>query len=132
MNTHFVNGGLVQKLQPNLTMFVRSPVLLAIAFVALVVAPDAFAGSGGAAFDDVWIWITDNIQGTLGRIIIGLMITVGIAAGVANQSLISFVIGVGGGIGLYNTPTVLETLISGTVVHVDKAASVAPMLANGL
>ena len=132
MNTGFGVKGVLESAQSKLVLPKRSTLLMAFAFFALVIAPDAFAGSGGAAFDDVWIWITDNIQGTLGRIIIGLMIIVGIAAGVANQSLIAFVVGVGGGIGLYNTPTVLETLISGTVVHLDKAASLAPMLSNGL
>lgn len=105
--------------------------LLVVACFALI--PDiAHAGAGGTAFDDVWLWLKDNIQGTLGRIIVGAMIIVGIIGGVAKQSLIAFAIGVGGGIGLYNTPLVLENMVSATVVHAQTLGTAAQLLTNGL
>lgn len=105
--------------------------MLALALLAAL--PDiAHAGAGGTAFDDVWLWLKDNIQGTLGRIIVGAMIIVGIIGGVAKQSLIAFAIGVGGGIGLYNTPLVLENMVSATVTHAQTLGTAAQFLSNGL
>ncbi|WP_439897094.1 TraA family conjugative transfer protein, partial [Klebsiella pneumoniae] len=41
--------------------------------------PDqAHAGNGGGAFEDVWVTLKDWTQGTLGRIVAGSMILVGI------------------------------------------------------
>lgn len=54
-------------------------------------------------------------KGTLGRIIIGLMILAGIGAGVLRQSLMPFITGVGGGVGLYAAPDVIESIMTATV-----------------
>ncbi len=109
--------------------------LFAVCLVAIM--PDnAFAGTGGASFDDIWVWLKDNIQGTLGRSICGAIVTVGIIAGIARQSLMSFAVGIGGGMGLYNTPTVLESLVSATLpTTVDILEKAVPMLlhiSNGM
>lgn len=99
----------------------------------LIAAPEqALAGTGGTAFEDVWIWLKENIEGTLGRIICGAIVIVGIVAGIARQSLIAFAIGIGGGMGLYNTPTIIESIVSATVEHADKAATAIMTLSNGL
>lgn len=43
--------------------------------VAFLLVPDqAHAGTGGTAFDDVWVTLKDWTQGTLGRIVAGAMI----------------------------------------------------------
>ena len=90
-------------------------VLTAAAVFLLTDSGDAFAGTGGEEFADVWDTLKEWIQGTLGRVICGSMILVGIVAGVARQSISAFAIGIGGGIGLYNTPTVIESVLSATV-----------------
>lgn len=90
-------------------------VLAAAALLLLTDSRDAFAGTGGEEFADVWDTLKEWIQGTLGRVICGSMILVGIVAGVARQSISAFAIGIGGGIGLYNTPTVIESVLSATV-----------------
>ncbi|EJY6032680.1 hypothetical protein FA341_15135 [Pseudomonas aeruginosa] len=82
---------------------------------AMVVAGTALAGTGGDTFDSVWITLTEWMQGTLGRILIGLMILTGIGAGVLRQSLMPFVTGVGGGVGLYAAPDVIESVMSATI-----------------
>jgi conjugal transfer pilus assembly protein TraA len=74
-----------------------------------------YAGTGGEAFDDVWSTLTDWTQGSLGRIIAGSMVLVGIVGGIARQSLMAFALGVGGVMGLYNTPTVVESVLSATL-----------------
>lgn len=92
----------------------------------------AYAGGGGAEFDDVWATLREWTEGTLGRIVAGAMILVGIIGGIARQSLMAFALGVAGGMGLYNTPTIIETIMSATL---EKAATVTPavmQLTNGL
>jgi len=82
---------------------------------AMIAATAAFGGTGGDDFDSIWIQITDWMQGTLGRIIIGLMVLAGIGAGVLRQSLMPFITGVGGGVGLYAAPDVIESIMTATV-----------------
>ena len=84
---------------------------LMIGLLALVIAEPSFAGTGGDEFSDVWTTIKDWTQGTLGRVVAGSMILVGIISGVARQSLMAFAIG----IGLYNAPTIIESILTATV-----------------
>ena len=84
--------------------------------IAMVAVPDlALAGTGGTELDDVWTTITDWTQGTLGRIISGLMVVAGLGAGVIRGSLAGFISGLGAGIGLYNTPKILEAVVGATL-----------------
>jgi len=88
----------------------------AISLVALTIAAGAvMAGTGSTTFDSVWTTITDWMQGTLGRVLVGMMILTGIGAGVLRQSLMSFVVGVGGGVGLYAAPDIIESIMTATV-----------------
>ena len=112
----------------------KSPAAMALGLVALslVFSDAAYAGGGGAEFDDVWATLREWTEGTLGRIVAGAMILVGIIGGIARQSLMAFAMGVAGGMGLYNTPTIIETIMSATL---EKAATVTPtvmQLTNGL
>jgi len=93
-----------------------------LAAMVVMMMPDlAHAGGGGAAFTDVWDTIVEWTQGTLGRIIAGGMVIVGIVAGIARQSLMAFALGIGGGMGLYNTPTVIESILTSTLPVVAPA-----------
>lgn len=104
----------------------------AVVIGAVVVAPDAMAGAGGAEFDDVWTQIKDWTQGTLGRIASGGIVLVGIIGGIIRQSLMPFATGVGGAMGLYNAPTVIEAIMAATLPTQVKAVEVATQLSNGL
>lgn len=100
--------------------------------VMSVVAPEsALAGTGGGEFDDVWDTLTDWIQGTLGKIAAGAMILVGIISGVARQSLMAFAVGIGGGVGLYNTPDIIDNVMTATLAHLPASQTVVTV-ANGL
>lgn len=101
--------------------------------VALMLAAGiAMAGTGGDTFDSVWITLTDWMQGTLGRILIGLMVLTGIGAGVLRQSLMPFVTGVGGGVGLYASPDVIESIMTATVPVGTAAANLLQAIQVGM
>lgn len=88
----------------------------ALGLMALMISEPSFAGNlSGDAFTDVWDTLKDWTQGTLGRIVAGAMVLVGIVGGIARQSLMAFALGIGGGMGLYNTPTVVESVMSATL-----------------
>ncbi|MEK6167717.1 TraA family conjugative transfer protein [Vibrio cholerae] len=87
----------------------------ALGLMALMISEPSFAGTCGDAFTDVWDTLKDWTQGTLGRIVAGAMVLVGIVGGIARQSLMAFALGIGGGMGLYNTPTVVESVMSATL-----------------
>lgn len=95
-------------------------------------ADSSFAGTGGVAFDEVWSTLKDWIQGTLGRVIAGAIILVGIVGGIARQSLMSFAVGVGGGMGLYASPKIVETIMSATLPVIDPILPLMMQLSNGL
>lgn len=75
-------------------------------------APDVYAGDGGQEFEDVWTTLKDWTQGTLGRIIAIALVLVGIVFGVASQSLIAFAICIAGAMGLYQSPAIIEALLT--------------------
>lgn len=102
-----------------------------VAVLALATVEPAFAGTDGTEFDGIWDTLTGWTQGTLGKIVSGGMILIGVIAGMARQSLMSFATGIGGGMGLYNSPTVVEAVVTATVTNADKINDVA-MLGNGL
>lgn len=106
--------------------------LIAIVVLTLWATESSFAGTGGTAFDEVWSTLKDWMQGTLGRVVAGSMILVGIVGGIARQSLMSFAVGVGGGMGLYASPKIVETIMSATLSSVDPVLPLMVQLSNGL
>lgn len=89
-------------------------VLLAVVCM-LVLASAAHAGTGGGdGFDSVWAAISEYLKGTMGRVLVGLIVIVGVAAGVVRQSLMSFAVAVGAAIGLFYSPEIIEGIITST------------------
>lgn len=90
-----------------------------VAMLALIVVMTAalpvLAGGAAGPLADVWTSLVDWAQGNVGKVISLAMILVGIVAGVANQSLMAFAVGIGGGLGLYNAPTIIDTVFSATL-----------------
>lgn len=126
-------GHRAQQLPAFATSNAGKMVLMGAAVItAATMAPDTFAGAGGTEFDPIWTTITDWTQGTLGKVITGALILVGIIGGVARQSLIAFAIGIGGGIGLYNTPTIIDNVVSSTLANVPAASSAITTITNSL
>lgn len=93
----------------------------------------AFAvGKEGAAFDTIWDTISGWIKGGLGRLLCGLMMLVGVIAGIARQSLMAFGVGVGGGIILHNLPAIVTMLIGATIASGDFGVHILSLFSNGL
>lgn len=95
---------------------IKNSTVQAVLVVGLMcTAQLALAGTGGDSFDSIWVTLTDWMQGTLGRVVAGSMVLVGIVSGIVRQSIMSFATGVGGGVGLYNTPTIIESIMTATI-----------------
>jgi|TARA_R110000851_G_C12895632_1_gene547599 conjugal transfer pilus assembly protein TraA len=110
----------------------RTTLVLMAAAMAAVMAGDALAGTGTGTFDQVYQTVTDWTQGTLGRIITLAMIVVGIVAGIGRQSLLAFATGLGAGVGMYNAPDIVDSILQATIPAADKAAPIILQLSNGL
>lgn len=87
-----------------------------MAVMGLIVANAAYAGDQGTEFNEVWETLIGWSQGTLGKIISVAMMLVGIIAGVAKQSIMAFAMGIAAGLGLFYAPTVIDGVVSATVV----------------
>tara|TARA_R110001583_G_scaffold1028_4_gene8897 strand:+ start:1230 stop:1610 length:381 start_codon:yes stop_codon:yes gene_type:complete len=116
----------------NPKQIMMTAVILAVVVGAMMFANDSLAGTGGTEFDDVWTSLKDWTQGTLGRIVAGTMILIGIVGGIARQSLMAFAMGIAGGMGLYNSPTIVESIMSATLTKTAELAPVAATISNGL
>lgn len=110
----------------------RTTLVLFAAAMAAVMAGDALAGTGTGTFDQVYQTVTDWTQGTLGRIITLAMIVVGIVAGIGRQSLLAFATGLGAGVGMYNAPDIVDSILQATIPAAEKAAPIMMQLSNGL
>lgn len=106
-------------------------VIAAIVLMVLCIGA-VHAGAGGSEFEDVWMTLKDWSQGTLGRIIAGAMILVGLVGGIVRQSLLALALGIGGGLGVYNAPGIIESLVSATLATIPAAAQAATHIGNGL
>lgn len=109
--------------------FMMAVFAMAVAALLLAAPEAAQAGSNGTEFNDVWEKLSDWIEGSLGRVVVGSMILVGVVMGIARQSIMAFAIGIGGGIGLAATPKLVDNLLSATLTT---AAQATEAISNGL
>lgn len=102
-----------------------------ISALLVVMMSSAMAGGGGDEFDEVWDTIEDWTTGTLGKIIAGAMILVGIIGGVARQSLMAFAVGIAGAMGLNYAPEIVSSIMSASIEGMT-AVDAAKTFTNGL
>jgi conjugal transfer pilus assembly protein TraA len=95
--------------------------LMALAVVATFHGA-ANASTSDTTFTAISTQVTNYVQGGLGKTIMTAMVIAGIGLGITRQSLVPFAVGIGGGIGLYNTPTILGTIFSATLPGVQSVA----------
>ncbi|WP_298637048.1 TraA family conjugative transfer protein [uncultured Umboniibacter sp.] len=109
----------------NVTLAVASGLTLAAAGAAVA------GGSADTTFDSVYTQLKDWLNGSLGKVLAGAFVLVGVIAGVARQSLMGFAVGVGAGVGLFNIGTIIDSLFTATLAHAPAATEAVQML-NGL
>lgn len=110
----------------------RKELLVLLALATFFMSSYAFAGAGGTEFDDVWVTLEDWTQGTLGRIITLSIIVVGAVIGVVRQSLMTFAVGFAMGMGLYNAPTIIDSIVGATLTNAATIINTGAMITNGL
>ena len=83
-----------------------------VAMACLVTfAPDVVhAAAADGTLDSVYGTLSDWAEGSVGKVVMLAFILVGIVAGIAKQSLLAFAIGIGAGLGIYNAPTIVDTI----------------------
>ncbi len=86
--------------------------LLVLLGMSAAIAGVATGGANTGDFDVIVGILTDWTTGTLGQAVAISMVIVGLIAGIARQSLMALVIGVGGGMGLSYAPTVINNVFS--------------------
>lgn len=76
-------------------------------------------------FDGIWNRIVAWTEGSLGRVVAGAFVLVGIIAGVAKQSLMAFAIGISAALGLVYAPSIIKSVFSGDVQGTADAVQAA-------
>jgi len=91
-------------------------VLISAGVACLMLTPEsALAGTGGTEFQATYDMLIGWMTGLLGRIIAIAFIIVGLIAGVARQSIMSFAIGISAGLGLFMAPDIIDAVVSATL-----------------
>ena len=95
----------------------RTTLALALAAGAAIVLPwaAAQAGTGGTEFDTFYNTIVDWAQGSLGKALALTMFIVGIGVGVVRGSIIAAVPAIGGALGLFIAPTIIDGIVTATL-----------------
>lgn len=84
----------------------------------LLLFPDlASAGGDTTTMNEVYGTLTGWCQGAMGKVISLGMILVGIIGGIARQSLMSFAVGIGGGLGLQNANYIIDAVVTATLTN---------------
>lgn len=90
-----------------------------LSFLMIAIATVAMASSTSTStigdpmantYSDLHAWA----QGSVGKTITLACIMVGVVIGVARQSLLAFAVGIFMGLGIYNSPGIIDTIFSAT------------------
>ncbi len=101
--------------------------LFAVAVMVLLVPHFAMAGAD-TTFDPIWQTVASWIQGSLGRMVAGAFVIIGLVYGAARQSVMGFATGTGAGIGLASSPNIIDNMVSATLPAADAAHQVINLL----
>lgn len=131
METVIAQGQAMKKSLTNFLSVERVAMFAVIAAMLLLMMNNAMAGGGGEEFEEVWKTIEDWTTGSLGKIIAGAMILVGIIGGVARQSLMAFALGIAGAMGLNYAPDIISAVMTSSIEGMN-AIDAAKAISNGL
>lgn len=85
---------------------------LVVALALMFLCTAVFAGTEGEdIFGAAYEQIAGFTQGFLGKLVTLLMVVTGLIMGIARQSIMTLVVGVGMGIALFNAPQVVNALV---------------------
>lgn len=84
---------------------------IAVVAAAIAAPVAAMAGTGGTEFDSIYTTLSDWSTGTLGKVIALGMILTGLGIGVIRQSIMAVVVGIAGGLALFNAPVVVDQIV---------------------
>lgn len=85
--------------------------IIALAMCLSLYAVSAMAGTGGTEFTEIYTTIQGWAQGYLGKTIALAAFVVGMALGITQQSIMAIALGIGGGIAVYYTPNIIDSLV---------------------
>lgn len=136
MNNQFVTGSAKLQVAERFTPQQKAWLIagaVTLGVLAFAAAGMALAATGGGAVDggtggsdilqSVYNLLQSAVTGSVGKVLVLLLIVIGIAGGMFRGSLTAFALGVGAGIGLYFAPTVINAIFSATVMPHAIAAS---------
>ena len=92
-------------------------ILMAVFFVAIAgiamattTSTSTIGDPMATTYSDLHAWA----QGSVGKTVTLACILVGVVIGVARQSLMAFAVGIFMGLGIYNSPNIIDTIFSAT------------------
>lgn len=91
--------------------------LVAFCFLAgmvFLVSP-VFAGTGGSEFQEIYSTLIDWTQGYLGKAMAAGIFLTGMAIGIVRQSLMAIVMGIGGGMAVNYTPSIIDAVVTALI-----------------
>ncbi len=84
---------------------------MGVMFFALPV----FAGTGGSEFQEIYSTLIDWTQGYLGKAMAAGIFLTGMAIGIVRQSLMAIVMGIGGGMAVNYTPSIIDAVVTALI-----------------
>jgi conjugal transfer pilus assembly protein TraA len=82
---------------------------------AALLLPDLATAGADTTMGDVVTQLENWCTGSMGKVVALGMMLVGLIGGIARQSLMSFAVGIGGGLGLANAPTIVGNVLTATL-----------------
>lgn len=95
---------------PTARMRLLMLMVLTVTATALLLPDAAWAGAGGAEFDEIYDTLVGWMQGTPGKIVMIMSIIVGLIMAVTTQSIAAVAVSLGLGIILYYANGVVDTI----------------------
>ena len=102
-----------------------------LALVAAAVVAPAFAGTD-TTFGSINTLVMGWLGGSLGKLLAGIFVIIGLVAGAARQSLLAFAVGIGAAVGIANIEIILGNIVTATLSNAPSASQAVLTIANGL
>jgi conjugal transfer pilus assembly protein TraA len=103
------------QISPSSRELLRNLGIFIVLFALMALFSEAFAGTDGDDFADIYTKLEGWSKGTLGKVIALGMFLVGLATGVVQQNIMAVVIGISGALALYYGPGIISSVVSATI-----------------